>query len=75
MLAKWLIKVNNYLHDGAVYPVMKESASHLSLGHGSPELRQEAKGRLTSHHSYLSFSSLALHQGLVTPQIPKLLWT
>lgn len=34
---------------GAVYPLIKELASPLSQGCGSPELRQEAKGSLTTH--------------------------
>lgn len=60
---------------GAVYPHMRGFASHLSLGLDSPELRQEVKWSLTTHPRDRCSSSLALHQGLVTPHIPKLLWT
>lgn len=56
---------------GAVDSQMKGFASHLSLGCDSPEPRQEVKWSLATHHRDLPLSSLTLHQGLITLQIPK----
>lgn len=56
---------------GSVDSQMKGFASHLSLGCDSPEPRQEVKWSLDTHHSDLPLSSLTLHQGLITLQIPK----
>lgn len=56
---------------GAVDSQMKGFASHLSLGCDSPEPRQEVKWSLDTHHRDLPLSSLTLHQGLITLQIPK----
>lgn len=59
---------------GAVDSQMKGFASHLSLGCDSLEPRQEVKWSLATHHRDLPLSSLTLHQRLITPQTPKLLW-
>lgn len=57
---------------GAVYPQMKEHASHPSTG-ALESQDQEAKRSLTTNHR-CHHSAVLLFTMLVMSQIPKLLW-